>query len=49
METAAGIEDGTLASVGVPVLASLFGFVASTRMMRRPDPVASEGAEMALA
>jgi EmrB/QacA subfamily drug resistance transporter len=35
-------------ALGVPLLASLLGFVASTRMMRKPDPVASEAAEMAL-
>ena len=35
-------------ALGVPLLASLLGFFASTRMMRKPDPVASEGAEMAL-
>jgi EmrB/QacA subfamily drug resistance transporter len=35
-------------ALGVPILASLLGFFGSTRMMRRPDPVASEGAEMAL-
>ena len=35
--------------LGVPILASLLGFFVSTRMMRRPDPVASEAADMALA
>jgi MFS family permease len=33
----------------IPILAALLGFVNGFRMMRRPDPVASEGAEMALA
>jgi hypothetical protein len=36
-------------ALGIPILASLFGFLISIRMMRKPDPVASEGAEMALA
>jgi len=36
-------------ALGVPILASLLGFFVSTRMMRRPDPVASEAADMALA
>ena len=35
-------------ALSIPVLASLLGFFAATRMMRRPDPVASEAAEMAL-
>jgi len=35
-------------ALGVPILASLLGFFVSTRMMRRPDPVASAAAEMAL-
>jgi hypothetical protein len=33
----------------VPLLASLFGFLISLRMMRKPDPAPSEAAEMALA
>ena len=33
----------------VPLLAGLLGLVNGFRMMRRPDPVQSEGAEMALA
>ncbi len=32
----------------VPILAGLLGLLNGFRMMRRPDPVASEGAEMAL-
>ena len=36
-------------ALGVPLLASLLGFVASTRMMRRPDPAASDRTDMALA
>jgi EmrB/QacA subfamily drug resistance transporter len=36
-------------ALGIPILASLFGLLISTRMMRKPDPVASEAAEMALA
>jgi EmrB/QacA subfamily drug resistance transporter len=35
-------------ALSIPLLASLLGFFAATRMMRRPDPVASEAAEMAL-
>ncbi|HEX6461297.1 MAG TPA: MFS transporter [Thermoleophilaceae bacterium] len=35
-------------ALGVPLLASLLGFFVSSRMMRRPDPVASEAAEMAM-
>jgi EmrB/QacA subfamily drug resistance transporter len=35
-------------ALGVPLLASLLGFFASTRMMRKPDPVASEAAGVAL-
>jgi hypothetical protein len=33
----------------VPMLAGLIGLLISLRMMRKPDPVASESAEMALA
>jgi hypothetical protein len=33
----------------VPLLAGLFGLLISLRMIRKPDPVASESAEMALA
>jgi len=33
----------------VPIIAGLLGLFTSFRMMRRPDPVASSGAEMALA
>jgi EmrB/QacA subfamily drug resistance transporter len=33
----------------VPILAGVLGLLNSFRMLRRPDPVASEGAEMALA
>ena len=33
----------------VPILAGLLGLANSFRMMRRPDPVPSESAEMALA
>ena len=33
----------------VPILAGLLGLLNSFRMMRRPDPVASEAVEMALA
>ena len=33
----------------VPILAGLLGLFTSLRMMRRPDPVASQSAEMALA
>jgi EmrB/QacA subfamily drug resistance transporter len=36
-------------ALGVPILAGLLGFLNSTRMMRRPDPVASEATEVALA
>src|SRR6185437_14704658 len=35
-------------ALSIPALASLLGFFASTRMMRRPDPVGSEGADVAL-
>ena len=33
----------------VPILAGVLGLLNGFRMMRRPDPVASESAEMALA
>jgi hypothetical protein len=33
----------------IPLLAALLGFLVSVRMLRRPDPVASASAEMALA
>ena len=35
-------------ALSVPILAGLLGLINGFRMMRRPDPVASEGADMAL-
>ena len=35
-------------ALGVPIIAGLFGLLLGFRMMRRPDPVASESGEMAL-
>ena len=35
-------------ALGVPIIAGLLGLLLGFRMMRRPDPVASESGDMAL-